>query len=81
MAQKFVHAPFNGHFEEVKDVFDDPIPIDRQDRIENGEERWPTIGSTPNFVIVLIAHSVRYDGEEVICTVSARTISKQERYL
>jgi hypothetical protein len=31
-------------FEEAARVFDDPLAISRQDRIENGEERWQTIG-------------------------------------
>ncbi len=66
-------------FEEAKDVFDDPFAITIQDRIENGEERWQTIGSTRNFVIVLVAHTVRYDEVEVIRIISARKLSKKER--
>ncbi len=46
-------------FEEVMEVFDDPFAIVRQDRIENGEERWQMIGMTKNFVVVLVAHTVR----------------------
>ncbi len=31
-------------FELAKLVFDDPFHLTRQDRIENGEKRWQTIG-------------------------------------
>lgn len=66
-------------FEEAKEVFDDPFAIVRQDRIENGEERWQTIGMTRNSVIVLVAHTVRFEDIEVVRIISARKLSKQER--
>jgi uncharacterized DUF497 family protein len=31
-------------FEVAQLVFNDPLHVSRQDRIENGEQRWQTIG-------------------------------------
>ena len=31
-------------FETAQLVFDDPVHLSRQDRYENGEERWQTLG-------------------------------------
>jgi len=66
-------------FEEVKEVFDDPFAVVRQDRIENGEERWQTIGMTKNLVVVLVAHTLRYEDCEIIRIISARKLDKKER--
>ena len=46
-------------FEIAARVFDDPYHIAYQDRIENGEYRWQTLGSVSGHLIVLVAHTVR----------------------
>jgi uncharacterized protein len=68
-------------FEAAKLVFDDPLHISRQDRIENGEQRWQTIGLVANCVLLLVAHTWvdEDDGTEHIRIVSARRATKIER--
>jgi uncharacterized DUF497 family protein len=62
-------------------VFDDPFAIVEQDRIENGEQRWQTIGIANGFLLLLVAHTVRFeeDGTEVIRIISARRADRKER--
>jgi uncharacterized DUF497 family protein len=45
-------------FETAKLVFDDPLHISIQDRHENSEERWQTLGLVHGLAIILVAHSV-----------------------
>lgn len=61
-------------------VFDDPFHIARQDRIENGEQRWQTIGMAGS-TLLLVAHtwSTDRDDAESIRIISARRASKLER--
>jgi uncharacterized protein len=68
-------------FEVAKLVFDDPLHISRQDRIENGEQRWQTIGLVADCVLLLVAHTWvdEDDGTEHIRIVSARRATKIER--
>ncbi|OWT74882.1 MULTISPECIES: BrnT family toxin [unclassified Achromobacter] len=69
-------------FEEAVLVFDDPFAISAQDRTENGEQRWQTIGMAGRCVLViLVAHTVRFeeDGVEVIRVISARPADRKER--
>ena len=68
-------------FEAAQLVFDDPLHISRQDRIENGEERWQTLGFADGVVLLLVAHRWRdteTEGEH-IRIVSARRATKLER--
>ena len=53
----------------------------RQDRIENGEQRWQTIGLVADCVLLLVAHTWvdEDDGTEHIRVVSARRATKIER--
>jgi len=44
-------------FEMAKLVFDDPLHISRQDRIENGQQRWQTIGTVGDVALLLVAHT------------------------
>lgn len=62
-------------------VFDDSLHISRQDRIENGEQRWQTIGMVDGVVLLLVAHTWHEaeSGEEHIRIVSARRATKLER--
>ncbi len=68
-------------FEAAKRVFDDPLHLSRQDRIENGELRWQTIGRVADCVLLLVAHTWQDDdsGAELVRIVSARRATKIER--
>lgn len=68
-------------FETASMVFDDPFAWSEQDRIEDGEERWQTIGLIGGLLVVLVAHAYwrEEDGEEVIRIISARRATNRER--
>ena len=67
-------------FEEAVLVFDDPRHLSRQDRYENGEYRWQTIGLVHGIIVIMVAHSVRFEsGTEVIRIISARKADSKER--
>ncbi len=67
-------------FETAQHVFDDPLHLSRQDRIENGELRWQTIGSVGGVLVLLVAHTVTdTGGEEAIRIISARKADRTER--
>jgi uncharacterized protein len=69
-------------FETVSLVFDDPNALSIPDRIENGEERWQTIGMIENIVIVMVAHTIKLEPdsqEEIIRIISARKATRAER--
>lgn len=67
-------------FEVAAHAFDDPLAVSIQDRFENGEARWQTLGRVEGFLLLLVAHTVRdeEDGAEVIRIISARRPTKQE---
>jgi len=67
-------------FEEAALVFEDPFHLSMQDRLENGEYRWQTIGVVTGCVVVLVAHTVRFEnGTEIIRIISARKADRKER--
>ncbi|HGV9010944.1 TPA: BrnT family toxin [Salmonella enterica subsp. enterica serovar Typhimurium] len=67
-------------FEDAVLVFDDPRHLSRQERYENGEYRWQTLGLVHGIVVILVAHSVRFEsGFEVIRIISARKADRKER--
>jgi uncharacterized DUF497 family protein len=68
-------------FEEAALAFDDPLAVSEQDRIENGEQRWQTIGIIGDCLLLLVAHAMRFDndGIEVVRIISARRVDRQER--
>ena len=68
-------------FETARLVFDDPRAISIQDRHENSEERWQTLGRIDRAVILLVAHTFREGeaGEEVVRIISARKATPKER--
>ena len=71
-------------FEDAVQIFKDPLVITRQDRIENGEERWQSIGMMNNYCVVLVAHTVTLllsEGRyvEQIRIISARRADPKER--
>lgn len=68
-------------FEEAALAFDDPLALSKQDRVENGEQRWQTIGMAGGCLLLLVAHTVRLEnqGIEVIRIISARRVDRKER--
>lgn len=68
-------------FEEAAQVFNDPLAVSEQDRIENGEERWQTVGTVSGCLVILVAHTVFLEDEslEVIRIISARRLDRKER--
>lgn len=71
-------------FEMAVRVFQDPLRLTRQDRHEDGEERWQTIGVVYGVTMLLVAHTIietDEDGESVehIHLISARRATRQER--
>jgi uncharacterized DUF497 family protein len=68
-------------FEEAALAFEDPFAISEQERIENGEYRWQTIGITGGFLLILVAHTLRCENEgiETVRIISARRVTKKER--
>ncbi|WP_375624112.1 MULTISPECIES: BrnT family toxin [unclassified Bartonella] len=68
-------------FEIAARVFADPFARVKQDRIENGEYRWQTLGLVDGFLLLLVAHTVHddKDGIEVIRIISARRANLKER--
>lgn len=60
-------------FEDAVLLFDDPQHLSQQERIENGEYRWQTIGLVYGIVVILVAHTIRFEsGNEIIRIISAR---------
>jgi uncharacterized DUF497 family protein len=67
-------------FEDAMLVFADPWALIDQDRIEGGELRWQTLGMVGDFVLLLVAHTVRNeDQDEIIRIISARKAVRKER--
>ncbi len=70
-------------FEIATRVFADLFALVKQDRIENGEHRWQTLGLVDGYLLILVAHTVRVDvdGTEVIRIISARRAEPKEETL
>jgi uncharacterized protein len=68
-------------FEDATRAFDDPFAVSERDRIENGEERWRTVGMVDGCMLVLVAHTVRNENEsaEIVRLISARQVDRKER--
>ncbi len=64
-------------------VFDDPLAVSVPDRIENGEQRWQTVGLAGGCLLLLVAHTVHLEVNgveaEVIRIISARRADRNER--
>lgn len=62
-------------------MFNDPLAVTDQDRIENGEQRWQTVGMADGYLLLLVAHTVRFEDEgiEVVRIISARRVDRAER--
>jgi uncharacterized protein len=71
-------------FEIAMRVFADPQAYSDQDRIEDGEQRWQTLGRVVGRLLLLVAHTVSEVEEEgraveVIRIISARAATRKER--
>jgi uncharacterized protein len=68
-------------FEAAQFVFEDPLHISRQDRVEDGEHRWQTLGIVDSVMLILVAHTWHEtdSGSEHIRIISARRATKIER--
>lgn len=71
-------------FEIAARVFLDPLHLSMQDRIENGEPRWQTVGQIDGLAVVLVAHTFTEKGPteepvEVFRIISARPATRKER--
>lgn len=68
-------------FEIATRVFADPFALVKQDRIENGEHRWQTLGIVDGYLLLVVAHTIREneDGKEIIRIISARRAEPKER--
>lgn len=68
-------------FDTAMRTFADPLALSAQDRIENGEYRWQTLGIVEGHLLLLVAHTLRDapDGGEVIRIISARRADPKER--
>ena len=68
-------------FVDAARVFDDPLAVTAQDRIESGEQRWQTVGMADGYWLILVSHTVRFEDEgiEVVRIISARRVDRAER--
>jgi uncharacterized DUF497 family protein len=68
-------------FEIAQLVFNDPLHLSRQDRVENGEQRWQTVGMVDDIILLLVAHTwfETKDNSEHIRIISARRATKLEK--
>lgn len=68
-------------FEVAIQVFNDPLAFSEQDRHENGEERWQTVGMINGVTIILVAHTFPdvENGAELLRIISARRATPVER--
>ena len=68
-------------FEDAMHVFEDPYALFEQDRTDDaGERRWQALGLAGGVLLLLVAHTVRDEGEdEVIRLISARRATRKER--
>jgi uncharacterized protein len=68
-------------FEVAQQAFYDPDALASHDRIEGGERRWQTLGMAHGVLLLLVAHTVRFeDEEEVIRIISARRADRKEKH-
>ena len=68
-------------FNSASCVFDDPLALNRRDRIEDGEQRWQILGVIEEGILLLLVVFVYRDAgdTERIRIISARKATKRER--
>ena len=70
-------------FEDAKFVFDDPLAISDKNCIVDGEQRWQIVGryKPASSVLIVVIHTIRENGTEIIRIISARPLEPKERRL
>jgi len=71
-------------FEMAMRVFADPFALTGPERVQDGEQRWQTLGTVDGYLLLLVAHTVsevNKDGQviDIIRIVSARAADRKER--
>jgi hypothetical protein len=68
-------------FEDAMHVFDDPHALFEPERADEfGELRWHAIGLIGDVAVVLVADTIRQEGDdEIVRMISARRATRQER--
>jgi len=71
-------------FDDAVQVFKDPLCASAVERIENGQERWQTVGLFKGEVLLTVAHTLIIEAgsnetAEVIRIISARRATRVER--
>lgn len=68
-------------FSTAQAVFRDPYALTEFDRVEAGEVRWRTIGLVNGVVVLLLIHTILFEGPgwEVVRIISARRAEPHER--
>jgi len=73
-------------FDVAAKVFDAPLCRTEQDRIENGEYRWQTLGMANGCLLLMVAHTVFFhdsknggESYELVRIISARPATRKER--
>ena len=71
-------------FEVAAHVFNDPLRLMLQDWIDEGEERWQTLGVVYGVTVLLVAHTITEETEgrapvEIVRIISARRATRKER--
>lgn len=71
-------------FETAVRAFADPFALSDQDRTEDGEQRWQTLGMVEGNCLLLVAHTAHdkdQDGQpiEIVRIISARAADRKER--
>ena len=67
-------------FELATRAFNDQLAYSYPDRVEDGEQRWQTLGMVEGRLLLLIAHTFWDEGEtEVVRIISARPATSTER--
>ena len=63
-----------------REYFEDPDYVTEQDRDVDGEERWQTIGRIGDVMLLLVAHTVMDEHEDLVFRIiSARQVTARER--
>lgn len=61
-------------------VWDDPLHVIYEDRIEGGEPRWHAVGLVGPVLVLVVVHSCPDAGDESrVRIISARKATRQER--
>ena len=67
-------------FEQAAYVFSDPYALDKYDSEHSDEEdRWILLGKSLNELILVVAHTYRNDGVDLVRIISARKATGNER--